>query len=100
MEMTSLLLAKFAHAIAGILGGITAWLLDPHMHWRDGVALVIIGGIASFYLIPALLEHTNLSAPGASFIAYMVGTNARTIILYAKDKFTKKGKAHIDTVIS
>lgn len=100
METTSALLIKFAHPIAGFLGGLTAWLLDRDMHWRDGLALVVIGAISSYYLIPALVEHTNLTASAASFIAYMVGITARSLILYARDRFANKGKAHIDSIIS
>lgn len=99
MESASLIVAKFAHPIAGFLGGLTAWLLDRDMHWRDGMALVVIGAIASYYLIPALTEHTSLSASAASFIAYMVGITARSIIIYAKDKFTSKAKREIDSIL-
>lgn len=100
MEYFSAVAIKFAHPIAGLLGGLTAWLLDRDMHWRDGLALVVVGAIASYYLIPALVEHTNLTASSASFIAYMVGITARSLIIYARDKFTKKGKAQIDNLIA
>jgi hypothetical protein len=99
MEHAAEALAKLAHPIAGFLGGLTAWLLDRDMHWRDGMALVVIGAISSYYLIPALLEHTNLSAGSTSFIAYMTGISARAIIIYARDKFTNRAKVQIDRVI-
>lgn len=99
MEQVGDLIAKFSHPIAGLLGGLTAWLLDRDMHWRDGMALVVIGAISSYYLIPALLEHTQLSAGSTSFIAYMTGISARAIIIYARDKFTTKAQGQIDRVI-
>ena len=84
--MLELVLIKSWHAIAGILGGLTACLVDKNLHWRDGVALVIVGGVSSFYLVPAIIQYAWLSPEIASFIAYCVGIISRAVILQVKDK--------------
>jgi len=84
--MIEIVLVKSWHAIAGLLGGLTAYLVDKNMHWRDGVALVVIGGVSSFYLVPAIIQYGGLSGEMASFIAYCVGIISRAVILQVKDK--------------
>lgn len=80
---------KSGNAVAGILGGLTSWLIDKDLHWRDGVALVVIGGASSFYLIPALEGYLHLTAAMASFCAYTTGIISRAFIVRAKDRYIK-----------
>ena len=79
---------KLTHATAGFLGGLTAYLVNPSMHWRDGLALMIIGGMSSYYLIPALTEYLSLSIATASFIGYVTGLIAQGFIIRAKDRIS------------
>lgn len=80
---------KLTHATAGFLGGLTAYLINPSMHWRDGAALMIIGGVSSYYLVPALSDHFNLTIATASFVGYAVGLIAHGFILRAKERVTE-----------
>lgn len=81
---------KLTHATAGFLGGLTAYLINPRMHWRDGAALMIIGGVSSYYLVPALSEHLSLSIETASFIGYAIGLIAQGFIIRAKERIVTK----------
>lgn len=90
---------KLTHATAGFLGGLTAYLVNPHMHWRDGAALMIIGGVSSYYMIPAISEYFTLSIATASFIGYAVGLIAQGFILRAKEKIIEKLVSRVESQI-
>lgn len=79
---------KLTHATAGFLGGLTAYLVNPHLTWRDGAALMIVGGVSSYYLVPALAEYFGFTIATASFIGYAVGLISQGFIIRAKDRIT------------
>ena len=81
---------KAGNAIAGIFGGVTAFLIDGEMTWRDGVALIIVGGITSAYFVPAAEAYLHLSDSLALFLAYNFGILAKPFLLYTKDKLAHK----------
>ena len=87
---TELVILKFSNAIAWAIWGLAVYLVDRELHWRDGMALVIIGGACSYYLIPALVEHFSFSPNTANFMAFLTWILARSVIIEAKRRLAKK----------
>lgn len=88
METILLIITKLSNAFAGMFGGLAVYLIDKNLTVKDLIALVIIGGMCSFYLIPALDYYFHLDPRMASFIAFTVGIVSKGFILKAKDKLT------------
>jgi hypothetical protein len=69
---------------------MVAVLVDKDLHWRDIVAILIIGAVVSAYLIPALNIYLGLTPEMSNFIGFTIGFSARAVILQMKDRFAKK----------
>lgn len=87
--LPEIIFIKFSHAIAGMLGWFAVFMVDKDLHWRDGIALVIIGGICSYYLVPAMVGYFGLSVESSSFLAFFTWIMARSVIIEAKKRLTK-----------
>lgn len=85
--LPTFLITKFSTVIAGALGGLVSFLVDPRLHWRDGLVLVIVGGACSYYLTPSLVYYLNLSQDVSNFISFFTGIVARAVIVKAKEKY-------------
>lgn len=81
------IITKFSSVIAGALGGLVSFLVDPRLHWRDGLVLVIVGGACSYYLTPSLVYYIGLTADTSNFISFFTGIVARAVIVKAKEKY-------------
>ena len=85
-----LVILKFSNAIAWAMGGLAVYLVDRELHWRDGMALVIIWWACSYYLVPAVVEHFSFSPNTANFMAFLTWVLARSVIIEAKRRLAKK----------
>jgi uncharacterized membrane protein YeaQ/YmgE (transglycosylase-associated protein family) len=82
----SVIIAKLSPALAGALGGLVSFLVDPRLHWRDGIVLIVIGGICSYYLAPSLVHYFNLTQDISNFLSFFTGIVARAVLVRIKEK--------------
>lgn len=88
--MVELLGFKVINIISGASGAIVAVLVDKDIHWRDGMAIVIIWAAVSAYLIPALEIYFHLAPELNNFIGFITGFIARAVILKMKERFAQR----------
>lgn len=88
--MVELLGFKVINIISGASGAVVAILVDKDLHWRDGLAILIIWAVVSAYLIPALEIYLHLAPELNNFIGFITWFAARAVILQLKDRFAKR----------
>ena len=81
---------KAINIISWASWAIVAVLVDKDLHWRDGVAIVIIWAVVAAYLIPALEIYFHLVPEVNNFIGFITGFIARAVILRMKDRFAQR----------
>ena len=89
-------LAKFGHAIAGVLGGVATYLVHPKLFLKDGFILAIVGGLCAYYISPALHNQFNISAQMVNMISFFIGTMASPVLVKINERYpeliVKKGE--------
>lgn len=88
--MVELLGFKLINIISGMSGAIVAVLVDKQLHWKDGIAIVIIWAVVSSFLIPALEIYLHLAPELNNFIGFITWFIARAVILHLKDRFAQR----------
>ncbi len=89
-NMIEILGFKVVNIISGASGAIVAVLVDKHLTWRDGIAIIIIWAVVSAYLIPALEIYFHLIPEVSRFIGFITGFIARAVILKMKERFAQR----------
>ena len=81
---------KLINIISGMSGAIVAVLVDKDLHWKDGIAIVIIWAVVSSFLIPALEIYFHLAPELNNFIGFITWFIARAVILKLKERFAQQ----------
>lgn len=89
-HMVELLGFKLINIISGASGAIVAVLVDRHLNWRDGIAIVIIWMAVSAYLIPALEIYFHFLPEMSNFIGFITWFTARAVIIKMKERFEQR----------